>query len=71
MIGGNNFSPLALGIFVFGDRLVQNESVFRLLRGFQDQRWIGRGVLRRELFERREIAGVGDDDGEFFQLVEL
>ena len=56
---------------VVGDGLVHEKLIFRHLRGLEDQRRIGRGVARRELFERGEIAGVGDDDGELFKLVEL
>ena len=45
--------------------------IFRHLRGLENQRRIRGGVTRRELFERGEIAGVGDDDCELLELVEL
>ena len=65
------FFPAGAGFFVFSHRLVHEEPVFRHLRGLEDERGIGRGVLRRVLFERGEIAGVGDDRCELFELVEL
>src|SRR5258708_39968219 len=41
------------------------------LRGFEDQRWIGGGVLRRVFLQAGEIARVRDDPGELLELVEL
>ena len=51
----------------FGDQLL----VGRHLRGLENQRRIGRGILRGVLLERDVIAGVGDDFREPLQLVEL
>ncbi len=56
---------------VVGDGLVHEELIFRHLRGLEDERRIGRGVARRELLERGEIAGVGDDGGELLELIQL
>ena len=45
--------------------------VFRLLHRLQNQRRIGRRILRLKLRELFEIAGIGNDGGELFESVEL
>jgi hypothetical protein len=63
---------LAAGLrLVVGDGLVHEKLILRHLRGLEDERRIGGGVARRELFERGEVAGVGDDGGELLELIEL
>ena len=52
-------------------RLGQQRRVLGLLHRLQDQRRIGRRILRRELGELLEVAGVGDDGGELLELIEL
>jgi hypothetical protein len=47
------------------------KAVFRHLRGLEDERGVGSGVLRRVLFDRGKVAGVGNDRRELFKLVEL
>ncbi len=44
--------------------------VLRLLRRLQEERRIGRGVLRPELPHGLDVAGVGDDGGDLLQGVE-
>ena len=46
---------------VRAQRVDQQRPVLRLLRRLQDQRRVRRGVARAQPFDRREIAGVGDD----------
>jgi hypothetical protein len=45
--------------------------ILRLLRRRIDQTWVGRCVLRLEIFYRLKVARVGDDLGEFLELIEL
>src|SRR5581483_9443436 len=58
---------------VFGvcDDLVDNVFIFRHLRRLEDERRVRRGVARRKLFERGEVAGIGHHHGNAFQLIEL
>lgn len=67
---GESFAGEIAGA-VFGDGRLEEREILRELNRFVDESWIGRGVLRFVFFDRGEIAGVGDDGGELFQLVEL
>ena len=55
--------------FVHG--LFDEVLVFRFGGGLEDERGVGRRVLRLVGFHRLEIAGVGDDGRRLLQLVEL
>ena len=59
-----------LGLVV-GDGLVDEELVFRHLRGLEDKGGIGRGIPGGVLLEGGEIAGIGDNDGVLLQLFQL
>ncbi len=54
---------------VFRHGVGQQRRVFGLLHGFQDQRRVGRGVLRRVCSELVEIARIGNNGGESFECV--
>ena len=54
-----------------GYGLGQQGGVFGFLDRLQDQRRVGRRVLRLELGQLLEVAGVGDHGGELFEGVEL
>ncbi|MNS89991.1 hypothetical protein D3C72_1240240 [compost metagenome] len=49
----------------------QQRRIFRLLHRFQDQRRIGGGILRLELRQLVEIAGICHHRGQRFQCIEL
>ena len=54
-----------------GHRVGQQRLVVGLLHRLQDQRRVGRGVLRAKLRQLLEITGVGDHGGELLQGFEL
>jgi hypothetical protein len=41
------------------------------LYGFENQRWIRRGITRLGSADLQEISGIGNDGGELFELIEL
>jgi len=51
--------------------ICQQVRVLGLLHRFQDERGIGRGILRRKRGDLFEVAGVGHHGGELFECVEL
>ena len=57
--------------FAVRDHLREEVRVILFLRRGKDQTWIGRGVLRFEILDRLEIAGIGDHFRKFLQLIEL
>ncbi|MPM34244.1 hypothetical protein SDC9_80826 [bioreactor metagenome] len=54
-----------------GHALLQQRRIFGLLHGLQDQRGIGRRVLRLESAELVKVSGVSDNGGELFESFEL
>ena len=52
------------------ERRVDQRPVLRLLRRLQQQRRIGRRVLRPELAHRLDVAGIGHDGGDTLQGIE-
>ena len=52
------------------ERLVDQRTVLRLRRGLEQERWVGRRVLRFVLGDGINVAGVGDDDGVLLQRIE-
>ena len=53
------------------DRLVEQMPIGGHLRGFQDERRIGRAICRLERSNGLHVARVGDNGGHGLQLVEL
>lgn len=49
-------------LLAVGARIVDELSVLGLLRRSEDERWVGRGVLRLVLVDGGEVARVADDD---------
>ena len=58
------------GVAVVGDGFFEERLVVGVLDGLVDQGGVRRGVLRREGADGFKIAGIGDDCGELFELVE-
>ena len=56
---------------MLGHGLREQGRIFRLLDRFQNQRRVGRRILRLELGQLFEITGVGHHSGELFERVEL
>ena len=58
-----NVVELPAGVLAgrIADGRLDQWSVRRLLGSLQDQRWIGRRIARPQAFDRRQVAGVGDD----------
>jgi hypothetical protein len=54
-----------------GDGLVEERGVGGHRGGFEDEGRVGGRVAGGEFLHGGEVAGVGDDDGELLQLVEL
>ena len=52
-------------------RFGEQVCVVRHSGGLENQAGVGRGVARGELLHAGEVAGIGDDDGELLELVEL
>jgi hypothetical protein len=52
-------------------RFGQQRRVLGLLHRLQDERRVGGGVLRRELRQLAEVAGVGHHGGEGLESIEL
>ena len=59
------------GVFPIGQHFIQQMTVLLLLRRGVNQARIRRRILRLEILDRLEVARVGDDFGEFLQLLEL
>ena len=64
-------APVSPLFFRSAITFVEEMTVLLLLRRGKDQARIGRRILRFEILDRLEIAGVGDHFGEFLQLIEL
>ncbi len=71
MIASVSAGPVAPVALSLGDRLLDEMAVFRFAGGLEDERRVGRRVLRLVGFHRLEVAGIGDDGGELLQLIEL
>ncbi len=59
------------GLPVVRNGFLDQAFVVRHLGGLEDQRGIGRCVLRGVIFKRGEVAGISDNPGELFELVQL
>ena len=58
------------GAIRIGERRVDQRPILRLLRRLQQQRRIGRRILRLELPHRFDVAGIGHHGGELLQGIE-
>ena len=63
-------SPTAGCAIGIRQRRFDERAVLRLLRRLQQQRRVGRRVLRPELAHRLDVAGIGNDGGELLERVE-
>ena len=56
---------------VIGNRLVEQTAVFRLKNRFENQRGVGRGILRCKFPNGFKISRVGNNGGELLKVFEL
>ncbi|KPX14876.1 Uncharacterized protein ALO72_05008 [Pseudomonas syringae pv. delphinii] len=61
-------TDVALGT---AERVGKHLSVAFARSGLEQQGRVGRGVLRLEAFDGAEIAGIGNNSGEFLELIQL
>ena len=64
------FDSAHAGAIGVRERRFDERPVLRLLRRLQQQRRIGRRILRPELPHRLDVAGIGDDGGHALQGIE-
>ena len=54
-----------------GDGFIEQGGILGHGGGLEDERGVGGRIARGEGLHALEVAGIGDDDGELFELVEL
>ncbi len=59
------------GAFPIGQHLIEQMKILLFLRGGVNQARVGRGIARLEFANTLEVAGIGDHDGKFLQLLKL